>query len=135
MSTIRLGAVSLDCADPAALGAFWAELLGGEVVAAREGLSVVRLDGLLLTAMRVEGYEAPTWPTGAVPKQVHLDVEVDDLEDAERRAISLGAVRAPSQPDPASHLVFFDPAGHPFCLSWSANFSKWRVRGDAAAAG
>jgi Glyoxalase-like domain len=122
VSTLRLGAVALDCADPGPLSTFWAELLGGEVAFLREDIGVVKLDHVLLTAMRVDGYEAPTWPAGPLPKQVHLDLEVDDLEVAERRAVSLGAVRAHSQPEPESHLVLLDPAGHPFCLSLSANF-------------
>jgi len=83
---------------------------------------VVKLDRVLLTAMRVEDYVAPTWPAGVVPKQGQIDLEVDDLADAEHRAVSLGAVRAQTQPEPESHLVLFDPAGHPFCLSLSANF-------------
>ena len=124
MSKIRLGAVSLDCADPGSLSTFWADLLGGEVAFIRDEIGVVKLDHVLLTAMRVEDYVAPTWPVGPVPKQGHIDLEVDDLEYAERRAISLGAVRAQSQPEPESYLVLFDPAGHPFCLSLSANFPK-----------
>ncbi len=124
MAKMRLGAVSLDCADPRSLGTFWADLLGGEIAFSREEITVVKLDGLLLTAMRVEDYVPPTWPTGSVPKQGHIDLEVDDLDDAERRALSLGAVRAETQPEPESHLVLLDPAGHPFCLSLSANFPK-----------
>ena len=124
MSKIRLGAISLDCADPGTLSTFWADLLGGEIALAREDIGVVKLDHLLLTAMRVENYVVPTWPVGSVPKQGHIDLEVDDLDDAERRAISLGAVRAHFQPEPEGHRVLFDPAGHPFCLSLSANFPK-----------
>ncbi len=122
MSKIRLGAISLDCADPGPLSAFWADLLGGEIIVTTDDIGVVKLDHVLLTAMRVEDYVAPTWPAGAVPKQLHIDLEVDDLADAEHRAVSLGAVRAQTQPEPESHLVLFDPAGHPFCLSLSANF-------------
>lgn len=123
MTSMRLGAVSLDCDDPAALGAFWAELLGGDVIVTRRSLSVVRLpDGFLVTAMRVDPYVPPTWPSGEVPKQVHLDVAVDDLPSAEARAIALGAVRCEVQPDPPSHAVLLDPAGHPFCLSKAENF-------------
>ena len=124
MSTIRLGAISLDCADPGPLSTFWAELLGGEIAFTREDIAVVKLEHLLLTAMRVENYTPPTWPAESVPKQCHIDLEVGDLDDAERRAVSLGAVRAQSQPEPESHLVLIDPAGHPFCLSLSANFPK-----------
>ena len=119
---MRVGAISLDCAEPAPLGEFWKELLGGEIAFARDDISVVKLDGLLLTAMRVDGYVPPTWPTGPVAKQAHIDVAVDDLDDAVKRAVSLGAVVAIDQPDPPSHRVMIDPAGHPFCLSLASNF-------------
>jgi hypothetical protein len=117
VSTIRLGAISLDCADPGPLSTFWARLLGGEIAFTSDDVVVVRLDHLLLTAMRIENYRPPTWPTGPVPKQGHIDLQVDDLDDAERRAISLGAVRGSSQPEPEIYRTFLDPAGHPFCLS------------------
>jgi Glyoxalase-like domain len=87
---------------------------------------VVKHERMLVTAMRVEPYVAPTWPAGSVPKQAHIDVDVDDLASSDVRARSLGAVRASWQPDPETFLVFFDPAGHPFCLTtqipneWSA---------------
>jgi hypothetical protein len=124
VAMMRLGAVSFDCADPATLAAFWAELLGGEIVLARDDIGVVKLEHLLLTAMRVDDYAAPSWPGGPVPKQGHLDLAVDDLAEAERRAVALGAVRAGSQPVPTCHTVLFDPAGHPFCLSRATNFPE-----------
>lgn len=92
------------------------------MIVTRDDISVVKLEHVLLTAMRVEGYEPPTWPGGPVPKQAHVDLAVEDLAEAERRAVSLGAVRASIQPEPESHLVLLDPAGHPFCVSLSANF-------------
>ncbi len=121
---MRLGAVSLDCADPGPLATFWAELLGGEIVVSRRSVWVVQLDHILLSTMWVEDYVPPTWPDGPVPKQGHIDLEVDDLDEAERRAVALGAVRAEPQPHAESHLVMLDPAGHPFCLSLTANFPK-----------
>jgi hypothetical protein len=46
---------------------------------------------------------------------IHLDIEVDDLEDAGARASAAGAVLADFQPQ--EHVrVYLDPAGHPFCL-------------------
>ncbi|MGH8979752.1 MAG: VOC family protein [Acidimicrobiales bacterium] len=117
MSRVRLGGISLDCEDPGPLSTFWAELLGGEIAFATKDIAVVKLDHLLLTATRVENYVRPTWPTGPVPKQAHIDVDVDDLAEAERRAVSLGAVREQTQPEPESYLVFRDPAGHLFCLT------------------
>jgi catechol 2,3-dioxygenase-like lactoylglutathione lyase family enzyme len=117
MVTIRLGGISLDCADPGPLATFWADLLGGTIAFTSPEIVIVKLDHLLLTAMRVEDYLAPTWPTATIAKQSHLDIDVDDLDEAARRAVALGAVRAPWQPDPDGHLVFLDPAGHPFCLT------------------
>lgn len=117
VSKLRLGGVSLDGADPGPLGTFWAELLDGEIVYATEDLAVVRLAYHLLTAMRVENYVPPVWPDGPTPKQAHLDIAVVDLGEAEQRAISLGAERAATQPDPETFVVLLDPAGHPFCLT------------------
>lgn len=111
-------AISLDCDDPEPLSRFWAELLGGKVTATSDHHAVVTVDSaLLLVTVRVKNYVRPTWPDARVPKQMHIDIDVDDLSEAERRAVSLGAVRAQSQLAPDVFLVLFDPAGHPFCLS------------------
>ncbi|MDE3064391.1 MAG: VOC family protein [Acidobacteriota bacterium] len=117
MATIRLGGVGLDCDDPVRLSDFWASLLGGEIVYTSPSLAVVKLGDLYVNAYRVEDHRPPTWPGGPVPKQAHLDLDVDDLAAAEQRAITLGARRADWQPEPDSYLVLLDPAGHPFCLS------------------
>jgi hypothetical protein len=117
MSNIRLGSIALDCADPGQLSTFWADLLGGQVAFSNDDFAAVKTDRMWLAATRVEDYVAPTWPEGPVPKQVHLDLAVDDLDQAEKRAVSLGAIRAETQPAPDRYLVLLDPAGHPFCLS------------------
>jgi hypothetical protein len=46
---------------------------------------------------------------------VHLDIEVEDLDAGEARALELGAVRLDDGAE--SFRVFADPAGHPFCLT------------------
>jgi hypothetical protein len=66
---------------------------------------------------RVDDYEPPTWPTGALPKQLHLDMAVADLDEGEAAALGAGATKAPVQPSPERWRVLIDPAGHPFCLS------------------
>jgi hypothetical protein len=112
--------ICLDCADPAGLAAFWAALLGGEVAPVGDDVVVVGNKGTPVAALRVPGYQPPTWPSGAIPKQVHLDLAVSDLDAAEAEAIRLGARRAGQQPHPARWRVMLDPAGHPFCLcDWS----------------
>ena len=47
--------------------------------------------------------------------QLHLDIEVGDLESAGARAVAAGAVLAGFQPQ-EDVRVYLDPAGHPFCL-------------------
>jgi hypothetical protein len=117
MANIRVGSVSLDCSDPVALGAFWAQLLGGEVAFSSEEFVAVKTDRVWVTAVHVADHQAPTWPEGTRPKQMHLDLAVDDLGQAETEALRLGAVRAADQPAPDRYIVLTDPAGHPFCLS------------------
>jgi hypothetical protein len=117
MAVARLGSIALDCADPIPLGAFWAQLLGGEVAFTSDDFVAVKTDRGWLSAVRVEGYHAPSWPDGDTPKQMHLDLAVDDLEQAEAEAVRLGAVLVGDQPSPDRWRVLLDPAGHPFCLS------------------
>jgi hypothetical protein len=117
MTAIRLGSVSLECAEPAPLAAFWAGLLGGEIAFESDDFVAVKLDHVWLSTVRVENYEAPTWPSDEVPQQMHLDLAVDDLETATAEAISLGAEKASVQPAPDRWTVLIDPAGHPFCVT------------------
>jgi catechol 2,3-dioxygenase-like lactoylglutathione lyase family enzyme len=116
-ANIRLGSVSLDCADPRSLADFWSTLLGGEIAYQSDNVVAVQLDGMWLTAITVENYVPPTWPGDDSPKQIHLDLAVKDLAAAAEEALGLGATRCEIQPDPDTYLVFLDPAGHPFCLT------------------
>ena len=116
-ANIRLGSVSLDCADPRSLADFWSTLLGGEIAYQSDNVVAVQLDGLWLTAITVENYAPPTWPGDDLPKQIHLDLAVKDLAAAAEKTLGLGATRCEVQPDPDTYLVFLDPAGHPFCLT------------------
>ena len=63
----------------------------------------------------VEGYRAPQWPGQDSPQQMHLDVDVDDLDAGEAAVLELGATKHEHQPG-TTFRVFLDPAGHPFCL-------------------
>jgi len=117
MAVARHGVVSLDCSDPLPLGEFWAAMLGGEIVVTKPTTVVVRSDWVWIAALRVAHHRPPTWPDDDVPKQIHLDLAVTDLEGAVAEAQRLGATVASSQPDPTRWRVLFDPAGHPFCLT------------------
>jgi hypothetical protein len=52
------------------------------------------------------------------PKQLHLELAVGDLDEAEAAALAaIGATKAQTQPSPELWRVLIDPAGHPFCIT------------------
>jgi catechol 2,3-dioxygenase-like lactoylglutathione lyase family enzyme len=71
--------------------------------------------GTPLAFQRVADHRPPQWPGAEHPQQVHLDLEVDDLDAGEAAVVALGARRHEVQPG-TTFRVFLDPAGHPFCL-------------------
>jgi Glyoxalase-like domain len=117
MAVARLGSISLDCAEPQPLAAFWADLLGAEIAFTSDDFVAVKSDRGWISTVRVADYEPPTWPEADRPKQIHLDLAVDDLDAAQAEAVRLGARPASAQPAPERWRVLFDPAGHPFCLT------------------
>lgn len=116
MPAARIAAINLECADPAALARFWAEMLDGETVVETPGFCAVKAGPLHLGAVKVAEYRPPTWPSAERSQQIHLDLAVEDLDAAERKAIGLGAAKEAVQPGPDRFRVLRDPAGHPFCL-------------------
>ena len=72
---------------------------------------------MLLTFERVDNHLPPTWPAGTIPKQLHLDIAVSDLDAEQSRIEALGATVADVQPNPDKWRVLIDPAGHPFCIT------------------
>lgn len=117
MALARLASTALDCSDPSALVDFWAALLGGEVAFRSDEFCAMRAADGWLAAVKVDDYKPPTWPDPAVPKQIHLDLKVEDLDAAQAEAVRLGARLANVQPAADRWRVLLDPAGHPFCLS------------------
>jgi predicted enzyme related to lactoylglutathione lyase len=105
------------CPDAHALASFYAELLGWQVTTSREDYVVIAKDDQShphLAFDEVPDYRPPRWPDPAYPQQVHLDIDIEDSEAAQSRALGLGATRLPDMG--GSCPVFADPAGHPFCL-------------------
>jgi glyoxalase superfamily protein len=117
MAVARRGIVSLDCDDPKTLADFWVAMLGGEVMFTYDTSIVIRTEWLWLSMMQIPHYRPPTWPGDEVPKQIHLNLAIDDVESAVAAALLLGARSASYQPEPSSFRVMLDPAGHPFCLT------------------
>lgn len=113
----RFGAISLDSGEPHILGQFYRELLDFEIRYESDELVVLQGSRVTLTIERVADHRPPDWPGNQVPKQMHLDLFVTDLDTAEAAAIECGAVKADFQPAPDRWRVLLDPSGHPFCLT------------------
>ncbi|MFI6482801.1 VOC family protein [Nonomuraea sp. NPDC050663] len=113
---VRFRSTVLDCPDTLALGRFYAELLGWELKGDAEW-AVVSDGSMRLAFQQVSGYRPPDWPDDERPQQFHLDLAVDDMEEAEKRALELGARKHEVQPSEDDEWrVYLDPVGHPFCL-------------------
>jgi catechol 2,3-dioxygenase-like lactoylglutathione lyase family enzyme len=113
----KVGAIALDAPDPAALARFYIEILGAEIYFESPDFVALKGAPVLITIQRVADLPAVTWPEGPVPKQIHFDLGVDDLDGSEKAVLAAGAVKAAVQPSPDRWRVFIDPAGHPFCLT------------------
>src|ERR1700722_14032020 len=113
----HLAAVPLDASDPAVLARFYQELLELDVMFESDDFVALQGGGIYLTTQRIADHQPPSWPGGPVPKQLHLELAVDDLEQAEAAAVALGAIKPDDQPSPDRWRVLLDPAGHPFCIT------------------
>ena len=95
--TIRdtvVAGVMLDCPDAKSLSHFYAQLLGKPVTYEADGVAMIGQDGAQpVMFQQVEQYTAPRWPDPAYPQQIHLDVTVQDVDEAERAALDIGATR------------------------------------------
>lgn len=132
----RLQSIVLDTTDARGLAEFYRQLLGYEYRPGDEppapglpdpagGDWLVLVDpstvGTRIAFQQVDELTPSTWPSPAVPQQLHLDLTVPDTEalaEQRDRAVALGAtVRLDRSADADEPLyAFADPAGHPFCI-------------------
>lgn len=131
----RYRQVVLDSTDARTLAEFYRQLLGlryrpgdeppapGDPDPAGEDWLVLRdpAGGADLAFQQVPELRESTWPDGAVPQQLHLDLTVPTvaaLEAQHLRALELGArLVYDRSDDPQEPLrVYADLAGHPFCI-------------------
>lgn len=116
MAIARYPSVVIDCPDALALARFYGALLDWPVTEGDPSwVSIRGAEGQVIEFQQVDDYRAPVWPAQEHPQQMHLDVVVDDLDEAEAATIALGATKHDHQPG-ETFRVFLDPAGHPFCL-------------------
>ena len=138
--------VTFDCADPAAVAAFWAEALGYRLQGPPAGYASwpEALEAMGIPAEHHNDASAVVDPEGVGPRlffqrvpegkvtknRVHLDVRAAPglagdarmaaLEAEAERLTAHGATRLqrhePEPPLGAGHIVMADPEGNEFCL-------------------
>jgi hypothetical protein len=113
----RSSGVTIDCADPTVLSAFWAALL--DIPASNEhgddpNWAAVGSRSDTLPRLTFQRVHEPK----SAKVRIHLDVQVDDIEVGRRHVEFLGGrwsgVR--HDYDEGVVLVMLDPEGHEFCL-------------------
>lgn len=123
---IKLRTIVLDCMDAKELSDFYANLLGWNKTAIEPDWVLMRdpLGGTGLSFQSEPLYVKPIWPEEPERQQkmLHLDFIVENLETATKHALECGAMLAPTQ-FLSEVRVFFDPAGHPFCLFTDPRYS------------
>ena len=116
---LSLRGIVLDSPNARELADFYHRLLGWPLGTEESDWVTLRSpDGDPGLSFQTEtAYRRPTWPAGGEDQQMmlHLDIEVDDLEEAGSHAVATGATLAEFQPQ-SDVRVYLDPAGHPFCL-------------------
>ncbi|WP_433220836.1 VOC family protein [Dactylosporangium sp. CS-047395] len=146
MTTTRTVQITFDCADPAALAAFWIEALGYKLADPPPGFDTweAALDAMGVPAEERNRASAIVDPAGTGPRvffqrvpegktvknRVHLDVRAAAGLQGEGRMAALqqeaerltgvgGTQLARFEPEPPlrfGHIVMADPEGNEFCL-------------------
>lgn len=119
----RLNWVQVDCADPVRLARFWGAVLGQEIDEAMGdppqylGLVPNEPEAVVVSFQRVSELKT-------VKNRLHLDVSVDDVDEAAARVVELGG-SIPANDDHHEYGFHWrlaaDPEGNEFCLIFAAN--------------
>jgi predicted enzyme related to lactoylglutathione lyase len=119
INNIRIGDISIDCANPSRTRDFYTALASWEKREANVCPAVVSNGGLLILFMGCDfEYASPIWleEPGKQQKQMHFIFQVNDVPSTVEEAIKLGATTAAAQYDTKHYVTMHDPEGHPFCL-------------------
>jgi hypothetical protein len=73
-------------------------------------------NGLRISFQLSPDHQPPAFPDRQGSQQLHFDIQVDDVDEAERQVLALGATRVQEGQKETDFRVFRDPAGHTFCL-------------------
>ncbi|MFH9730673.1 VOC family protein [Streptomyces sp. NPDC017260] len=99
-----------------ALARWHAAVLGGTVEGEGDWVDLKLPGGRTLAFQAAPGFVPPKWPGPDGAQQFHLDLDVKDLDAAEKAVLELGARPLDAEDRARTFRVYADPAGHPFCL-------------------
>ena len=114
----RVSFLTIDANDPERLAAFWGDLLGTQV---EETMDEGRFVFLGAASGHVISFQRVPEPK-SVKNRVHLDIRVEDLEDATEVAVALGGTWDGNELtlDDARWRTLRDPEGNEFDIFVSA---------------
>ena len=117
MKPARLDVLVLDSVDPEAIAPFWCELLGTEVADRFGDGEYVEIGAASGGGMSIILQRVPE--PKSVKNRMHLDIEVEDLDEATREIERLGG-RWRDREEHEGHgfrwRVMADPEGNEFCI-------------------
>jgi len=108
-------AAVMDCSDPRMLSKFWQQILGGDVDSRTETEEWVALSGV--PGLGYLGFQKVPEPK-AVKNRVHIDVDVESIDESVSVAVGLGAQKIAEIVEEQTNFfqVMLDPEGNEFCF-------------------
>jgi len=111
--SLQVEHVTIDCADPQALAAFWAEVVGGKIRDDWGEFVTVEASGVGLAHLAFQRVPEPR----AGKNRVHVDFRTADQRGEVERIVGLGAtVVAENDIGVLTWTVLQDPEGNEFCV-------------------
>jgi hypothetical protein len=131
----RIAQVVVDSMNPRVSAEFWRSLLGldyrkgheppdpgADDPAGQDWLNLLTTTGEpCLAFQKVDELTRSTWPTSAIPQQLHLDLTVRSLNELNTVHVHVLELDGQLLLDRSNSLeeplrVYADPDGHPFCI-------------------
>ena len=105
--------LGIDCADPAALAAFWAEALDYKNLPGDDPdeAAIVPKDG---RGTQIAFFRVPEGKS--VKNRLHLDLRPEDQDAEVKRILALGAKKVDIGQGEQTWVVLADPEGNEFCI-------------------
>ena len=119
LMSLRIQCLTVDCADPEKLGAFWSAALGLPSFTAADGDVWIGPgeghphDGIMPDVLFVK---VPDHDEKLGKNRLHLDLRSDDQAAEVARLEALGARRADIGQGDVTWVVMADPEGNEFCV-------------------